>query len=54
MCLLINNFVKCVGLELYGLFIVENVFIEIMFNKYNECYLKIKKDRMGYILYFNK
>lgn len=43
MRLLTNNPVKRVGLESYGLSIVENVPIEITPNKYNERYLKTKK-----------
>lgn len=52
--LLTNNPVKRVGLEGYGLEIVENVPIEITPNKYNERYLHTKKDRMGHTLHFNK
>ena len=47
MRLLTNNPVKRVGLEAYGLEIVENVPIEITPNIYNERYLKTKRDRMG-------
>jgi 3,4-dihydroxy 2-butanone 4-phosphate synthase/GTP cyclohydrolase II len=50
--LLTNNPVKRVGLEGYGLEIVENVPIEICPNEYNECYLRTKKDRMGHTLKF--
>lgn len=52
--LLTNNPVKRVGLEGYGLEIVENVPIEITPNKYNERYLHTKKERMGHTLHFNK
>ncbi|MBR1492512.1 MAG: bifunctional 3,4-dihydroxy-2-butanone-4-phosphate synthase/GTP cyclohydrolase II [Bacteroidaceae bacterium] len=52
--LLINNPVKRVGLEGYGLEIVENVPIEITPNQYNERYLRTKKERMGHTLHFNK
>lgn len=52
MRLLTNNPVKRVGLEAYGLEIVENVPIEITPNKYNERYLKTKRDRMGHTLHF--
>lgn len=52
--LLTNNPVKRVGLEGYGLEIVENVAIEIQPNKYNERYLHTKKDRMGHNLHFKK
>ena len=52
--LLTNNPVKRVGLEGYGLEIVENVPIEITPNQYNERYLHTKKERMGHTLHFNK
>ncbi len=54
MRLLTNNPVKRIGLEAYGLKIVENVPIEITPNIYNERYLKTKKERMGHTLHFNK
>ncbi len=50
MRLMTNNPVKRVGLEAYGLEIVENVPIEVTPNKYNLRYLKTKKDRMGHTL----
>ena len=52
MRLLTNNPVKRVGLEAYGLEIVENVPIEVTPNVYNERYLHTKKDRMGHTLHF--
>ena len=51
MRLMTNNPVKRVGLEAYGLEIVENVPIEITPNQYNELYLKTKRDRMGHLLH---
>ena len=54
MRLMTNNPVKRVGLEAYGLEIVENVPIEITPNCHNERYLRTKKDRMGHTLHFNK
>lgn len=54
MRLLTNNPVKRVGLEAYGLEILENVPIEISPNPYNERYLHTKQERMGHILHFNK
>lgn len=54
MRLLTNNPVKRVGLEAYGLEIVENVPIEAAPNQYNERYLHTKKERMGHTLHFNK
>ncbi len=51
MRLLTNNPVKRVGLEAYGLEIVENIPIEIKPNKYNKRYLETKRDRMGHQLH---
>ncbi len=51
MRLLTNNPVKRVGLEAYGLEIVENIPIEVTPNAYNLRYLKTKKDRMGHTLH---
>ena len=54
MRLLTNNPVKRVGLEAYGLEIVENVPIEVTPNEYNERYLHTKQERMGHTLHFTK
>ena len=54
MRLLTNNPVKRIGLEAYGLEIVENVPVEITPNPYNERYLRTKKEHMGHTLHFNK
>lgn len=54
MKLMTNNPVKRVGLEAYGLEIIENVPIEVIPNPYNERYLKTKKEKMGHMLHFNK
>ena len=51
MRLLTNNPVKRVGLEAYGLEIVENVPIETTPNEYNIQYLRTKKERMGHLLH---
>lgn len=51
MRLMTNNPTKRVGLEAYGLEIVENVPIEIIPNEYDYKYLKTKKDRMGHTLH---
>lgn len=48
--LLTNNPVKRVGLESYGIQIVENVPIEIQPNKWNERYMRTKKDKMHHDL----
>ena len=50
MRLLTNNPVKRVGLEAYGLEIVENVSIEVAPTPYDLRYLKTKKERMGHTL----
>ena len=51
MRLMTNNPTKRVGLEAYGLEIVENVPIEITPNEYDYRYLKTKKERMGHTLH---
>ena len=51
MRLLTNNPTKRVGLEAYGLEIVENVPIEITPNPYDRKYLETKRDRMGHELH---
>ena len=51
MRLMTNNPTKRVGLEAYGLEIVENVPIEITPNQYDYRYLKTKQDRMGHTLH---
>ncbi|MBO4964616.1 MAG: bifunctional 3,4-dihydroxy-2-butanone-4-phosphate synthase/GTP cyclohydrolase II [Prevotella sp.] len=53
MRLMTNNPTKRVGLEAYGLEIVENVPIEIAPNKYDYNYLKTKKERMGHNLHID-
>lgn len=51
MRLMTNNPTKRVGLEAYGLDIVENVPLEIAPNEYDYKYLKTKKNRMGHELH---
>ncbi len=51
MRLMTNNPTKRVGLEAYGLEIVENVPMEIAPNKYDLKYLQTKKERMGHNLH---
>ena len=48
--LMTNNPVKRVGLESYGIEIVENVPIEIQPNKWNVRYMRTKKDKMHHDL----
>ncbi|BBD45255.1 MAG: bifunctional 3,4-dihydroxy-2-butanone-4-phosphate synthase/GTP cyclohydrolase II [Petrimonas sp.] len=50
MRLMTNNPVKRIGLESYGLEVVENVPIEITPNEYNHFYMETKKKKMGHIL----
>lgn len=51
MRLMTNNPIKRIGLESFGLEIIENVPIEITPNKYNAFYMKTKKERMGHDLH---
>ena len=51
MRLMTNNPTKRVGLEAYGLEIVENVPIEVTPNPYDYRYLKTKQERMGHTLH---
>ena len=53
MRLITNNPVKRIGLESYGLEVVENVGIEIEPNSFNSRYLHTKAERMGHTLHFN-
>ncbi len=48
--LMTNNPVKRIGLESYGIEIVENVPIEIRPNPYNERYMRTKKEKMHHDL----
>jgi 3,4-dihydroxy 2-butanone 4-phosphate synthase/GTP cyclohydrolase II len=50
MRLLTNNPKKMVGLDGYGLRIIEQVPIEVTPNKHNKCYLECKKLKMGHLL----
>ena len=50
MRLMTNNPVKRVGLEAYGLTVIENIPIEAKLNPHNEFYMKTKKERMGHLL----
>ena len=50
MRLITNNPVKRVGLEAYGLQVVENIPLEVPTNQYNEFYLRTKKEKMGHEL----
>lgn len=50
MNLLTNNPMKRIGLEGYGLEIVDNVPLEVAPNEYNSKYMHTKKERMGHTL----
>ncbi|MFZ1983101.1 MAG: bifunctional 3,4-dihydroxy-2-butanone-4-phosphate synthase/GTP cyclohydrolase II [Desulfatitalea sp.] len=50
MRLLTNNPKKMVGLDGYGLSIVEQIPIEVAPNEHNRCYLECKKLKMGHLL----
>ena len=52
--LMTNNPVKRIGLEAYGLSIIENVPIEIETNQHNEFYMQTKKARIGHNLKYVK
>ncbi len=53
MRLMTNNPKKMVGLDGYGLSIVEQVPIEVSTNIHNKCYLECKKIKMGHLLNFD-
>jgi len=53
MRLLTNNPKKMVGLEGYGLSVVEQIPIEVPTNKHNKCYLECKKLKMGHTLHLD-
>lgn len=54
MRLMTNNPIKRIGLEGYGLTIMENVPLEVKPNPYNEFYMLTKQQRMGHNLHFFK
>ena len=51
MRLMSNNPIKRVGLEGYGIEVVENVPLEVQPNEYNRNYMSTKKNRMGHDLH---
>ena len=54
MLLMTNNPTKIVALRGYGLEVTERVPIEITANKFNEKYLKTKRDKLGHLLLVKK
>jgi len=51
MRLLTNNPVKRIGLEGFGIEIVENVNLEVPVNEHNHFYMSTKRDKMGHFLH---
>lgn len=51
MRLMTNNPVKRIGLESYGLEVIENIPLEIEPNPFNHFYMETKKNKMGHILH---
>jgi 3,4-dihydroxy 2-butanone 4-phosphate synthase/GTP cyclohydrolase II len=54
MRLLTNNPKKIIGLDGYGLSIIEQIPIEIEPNEFNRCYLECKKSKMGHLLHIDE
>jgi 3,4-dihydroxy 2-butanone 4-phosphate synthase/GTP cyclohydrolase II len=54
MRLMTNNPKKMVGLQGYGLRVVDQVPIEVEPNEFNQCYLECKKLKMGHLLTLGK
>jgi 3,4-dihydroxy 2-butanone 4-phosphate synthase/GTP cyclohydrolase II len=48
--LMSNNPIKRIGLEAYGLSIIENIPLEVSPNKHNAFYMQTKKAKMGHVL----
>jgi 3,4-dihydroxy 2-butanone 4-phosphate synthase/GTP cyclohydrolase II len=51
MRLLTNNPVKRIGLEGFGIEIIENVNLEVPTNQHNQFYMQTKRDKMGHFLH---
>lgn len=51
MRLMTNNPVKRIGLEGFGIEIVENINLEVPTNEHNETYMQTKRDKMGHFLH---
>jgi 3,4-dihydroxy 2-butanone 4-phosphate synthase/GTP cyclohydrolase II len=51
MRLLTNNPIKRIGLEGFGIEVVENVHLEVPVNQYNHFYMSTKRDKMGHFLH---
>jgi 3,4-dihydroxy 2-butanone 4-phosphate synthase/GTP cyclohydrolase II len=53
MRLLTNNPKKMIGLDGYGLSIIEQIPIEVEPNEFNRCYLECKQNKMGHMLHID-
>lgn len=53
MRLLTNNPKKMIGLDGYGLSIIEQIPIEVEPNEFNRCYLECKQNKMGHMLHLD-
>ncbi len=51
MRLLTNNPIKRIGLEGFGIEVVENVNLEVPVNQFNHFYMETKRDKMGHFLH---
>ena len=51
MRLLTNNPIKRIGLEGFGIEIIENINLEIPVNEHNQFYMSTKRDKMGHFLH---
>lgn len=51
MRLLTNNPIKRIGLEGFGIEVVENINLEVPSNPYNQFYMATKRDKMGHYLH---
>ena len=51
---LTNNPKKIIGLDGYGLSIIEQIPIEIEPNEFNRCYLECKQNKMGHLLHIDQ
>jgi len=50
MKLMTNNPVKRIGLEGFGIEIIENVQLEVPLNQFNQHYMRTKRDKMGHFI----
>lgn len=53
MRLLTNNPIKRIGLEGFGIEIIDNVNLEVPINQHNHFYMQTKRDKMGHFLHFS-